>query len=171
MSGSFIKDIYNTIMRFFYRVIPVRVIQIKDLFPKEPNSSFHIVVAVRNIFIECEKNNDAEQLDLYKRCTRSDLKYYESDVANFKVLMASISENGLNKKFPILVDKEKHVIDGTHRLAVAINLNIKSVYARIVPRSMHPVTAKERLAMLCLSKEDEQKVIDSYHRLYIKLNL
>ena len=169
MEKRTIKDLYYKFIHLIYKVFPVREMRTKELFTQKPESSFHIIVAVRNIFFEYSISKEKELLDLYYRCIKTDLKYIDSDVGNFERLICSMKKNGFDREHPIIVDKEKHVIDGTHRLAAAINLNIQKVFIRVIPRSLHPVSAKERLALLRISEEDCQKVLESYERLYQKL--
>lgn len=50
-----------------------------------------------------------------------------NNISTFKKLIKNILENGFDKQFPLCVNKNSLVIDGSHRLAICLYLEIKEV--------------------------------------------
>jgi hypothetical protein len=54
--------------------------------------------------------------------------------SNFLRLVQSIAEDGLNQKYPITVCESLSLIDGSHRLATALALNIPTIGVKIADK-------------------------------------
>lgn len=95
---------------------------------------FDIIVrllAIRNYYGE---NNLG--FDLYRRMQNFRIHSKYADVAEprFKALIKSVEEHGYDTDSEIYVDRNLKLIDGSHRIALAIYHNIKKVRVRVLNR-------------------------------------
>ena len=78
--------------------------------------------------------------DLYKKMqdARIGEGYAQRAVLDFEELIKSYDENGYNKESGIIIDSEFNLIDGSHRMALALFHHIPYITANLV-KSKHPV--------------------------------
>lgn len=60
------------------------------------------------------------------------MAYHEDE---FKTLIDNFEKCGFDKKYPIVLNKDFLIVDGTHRLALALYFNIKRIYIKIDQKS------------------------------------
>ena len=85
--------------------------------------TFHIFAeyAYANAFIQHDKN-----IDFWRKIYIDIQKYYHLDnsIEMFDSLICSIQKYGFNPNYPIPIDTDYHIIDGSHRLSISMALGI-----------------------------------------------
>lgn len=98
------------------------------------NVLYNAHLMVRYKTIECYMNNENDWWDIYNRMQRirvSQKKIIPRNKAeneqNFKKLIDNIKKNGFSDEFPIIINNKFRLIDGSHRLAIALFFKIPNV--------------------------------------------
>lgn len=135
------KNIYskaqNKIQRFISKKFCTKYLtfEVAELFfqhnGKEDFLRYDMIVrllAVENYF---GKNDFG--FDMYCRMQgyRKKPEYIDKSVNKFKELIASYDSNGYDKSSEIELDSTLHLIDGSHRMALAMYYNIKTISAKV----------------------------------------
>ena len=83
-------------------------------------------------------NNSLNRYDILVRYLT--IEYFEI----FKKLISDIQLKGFDYNYPIIVDKQLHIIDGSHRMACALYFHIEEITIKIKKTcSPHPFYAKQ----------------------------
>lgn len=92
------------------------------------------------------------------------MAYHEDE---FRNLIKSFEINGYISDYPIVVNKDYYIVDGTHRLALALYFGIKRVYIKIDKKS-YPLKSKD-FSLEWFSKHDmnfvSESVIEKYNEI------
>ena len=170
---SWIECVYNRITHSLYKVLPITEVNVSELFPEKANKSFHMMVAMRYLFVEyaheSEGEKEIEKIELYRKALCLTEEDQNKDIKHFSKLIKNIDHNGFNRKKPILMDKDKNVTDGSHRLAASIYAGIDRIYVRVIPRHLMPMSASQKIKTFNLSKKEEEEIINTYSRLYLRI--
>lgn len=110
------------------------------LFKNSMKDNFYNAhLLVRYIAVEKFYNNDDSWWEVYNEMQRKRVAMIpiiprekaENEVL-FKNLMRSFEKNGFIEDYPILVNKDLRLVDGSHRLALALYFGIEKVPITIV---------------------------------------
>ena len=95
-------------------------------------------IIVRLLAIECEKGLNDCGWDFYRRMqsARMGKSWVEPAVERFKNLISSYEQNGYNQESEIELDNSLHLIDGSHRMAMALFYNQPVISARVNPQKV-----------------------------------
>ena len=115
------------------------------------------LLAVENYF---GKNNYG--FDFYRRmqAARINEEWVEPAVERFKNLIKSYEENGYDETSKIIVDRNLHLFDGSHRMAMAMYYGIKYINATVLPDEYNIFYGIEWFKMNGFS-EDECAILHS----------
>ncbi len=91
---------------------------------------------VRYITIERYLNNHKNPFDLYSKMQnlRKGDGYSDYSIEKFKQLLDSYIKFGYNNNSKILLDKNLNLVDGSHRFALGLYFNTKTIVAQILNR-------------------------------------
>lgn len=96
---------------------------LSSVSPFLSEQTFHIFAeyAYANAFIKNDKN-----LDFWRKIYLDIQKYYNlnNSIETFNSLIQSIQEHGFDSNYPIPVDTNYHIIDGSHRLSISMALGV-----------------------------------------------
>lgn len=92
-------------------------------------------IIVRLLAIECEKGLNNFGWDLYRRMqiARCGEKNIEQRIICFKKLIENYDKSGYDESSEIELDSNLHLIDGSHRLALALYYKIPYINAMVRP--------------------------------------
>lgn len=90
---------------------------------------------VRLLAIECEKGLNDFGWDYYRRMqsARMGEAWVEPAVERFKLLIASYDEKGYDSESEIELDNSLRLIDGSHRMAMALYYHLSMINAKVSP--------------------------------------
>lgn len=109
----------------------------------DSNTLFNAHLMVRYNAIKSYFNNDDKWWKIYnsmqyKRVLQN--KLIPRDKINneekFKSLIDNFKENGFQDQYPIIINRNFRLVDGSHRLALALYFNVKYVPVRIDEKSL-----------------------------------
>ncbi len=87
---------------------------------------------------------------------------------SFKNLILDMKQNGFNPKYPIPVDKNKKMLNGAHRIATALALNIKEIPTEEVQESSFYPWDFNWFQENGFSVEDKQRILKGYVDLHLE---
>lgn len=90
---------------------------------------------VRLLAIECEKGLNDYGWDLYRKMQESRMgsDNLENRVSRFKKLISSYDNGGYDTSSEIELDSDLHLIDGSHRMAMALYHNLPTINVKVRP--------------------------------------
>lgn len=123
---------------------------------------------VRLLAVECYFGKNDYGFDFYKRMQvgRTGKEWAEKAVGIFKELIRSFEINGYDSKSEILLDKNLHLIDGSHRMALAMYNHIDRINAKVVVQEMDVFYSIEWFYVHGFTKEECKILHDKYKELY-----
>ena len=81
-------------------------------------------IIVRYMAIDSFLNYENEGINLYEKMQKNrGGSAHTNPLKVFKELITSFNNNGVDSNYPILVNKDLHIVDGAHRLACALYFN------------------------------------------------
>jgi len=81
-------------------------------------------IIVRYMAIDSFLNDENEGINLYEKMQKNrGGSAYKNPFKVFKELITSFNNNGVDSDYPLLVNKDLHIVDGAHRLACALYFN------------------------------------------------
>lgn len=150
---NLIRKIYH--IKFIHKVAAPYFISVRESIEK--GNTKHIKLSVSEIFFQQNTNEGYNRydtivrllavenyyglndygFDFYKRMQAARVKqeYVDESITKFYDLITSFEGHGYDSKSEILLDKDLHLLDGSHRLALAIYYNIKEIRVRIRKKS------------------------------------
>ena len=122
---------------------------------------------VRLLAVECYFGKNDYGFDFYRRmqAARINKEWVEPAVERFKSLIQSYDKNGYDEKSRILLDKNLHLVDGSHRMAMAMYYNIPRINASVYPKAFDIFYGIEWFKVNGFTKEE----CDILHNKYEKL--
>lgn len=92
-------------------------------------------IIVRLLAIECEKGSNDYGWDLYRKMQESRMgtDNLEGRILQFKKLICSYDNGGYDTSSEIEVDSDLHLIDGSHRMAMALYHNLPTINVKVRP--------------------------------------
>ncbi|MEE2700034.1 MAG: hypothetical protein VYD71_01550 [Bacteroidota bacterium] len=115
-----------------YQMIPTNLLLSKQIIHKQFNR-FDLIV--RYMAIEAIFNNNDLGIDLYNKMQKKrGGSIYKYPFRAFKKLVGNIQDNGFSLAYPILVNKDFHIVDGAHRLACALFFKEKYIPVKVNKR-------------------------------------
>lgn len=132
--------------------------------------SLQFLVASRIMDVEEYINNDNDHFEITNTISKAayperDDNFFNESNRVFIGIIKSICELGFDKKYPIKIDSEYRITDGTHRIAVCFNQGYTSLSARVLRRKSKnaknpdPYYAKEKLNSVLLKSIFEKNGI------------
>lgn len=92
-------------------------------------SFFRYDVIMRYITIDAILNDNKEIINIYKKVQKKRVNRHT--FFNFQHLIKSIENRGFQSKYPILLNKNGQLLDGSHRLACALYFDIDEVPVKV----------------------------------------
>ena len=94
-------------------------------------------IIVRLLAVECYYKINNYGFDLYYKMQlhRNGMTWADKSVGIFKDLIRSYENNGYQKKSAILLDANLHLLDGSHRMALALFHHQHSISAIVLPHT------------------------------------
>ena len=122
---------------------------------------------VRLLAVECYFGKNDYGFDFYRRmqAARINKEWVEPAVERFQSLIQSYEKNGYDEKSKILLDKNLHLVDGSHRMAMAMYYNIPRINASVHPKAFDIFYGIEWFKVNGFTKEE----CDILHNKYEKL--
>ncbi len=88
-------------------------------------------IILRYLMIEYYYNKNTYGLDMYKKMQKNRMKLNDEEIIEyiekFYYLIDNISKNRYNNNFPIVIDKNHLLFDGSHRLSCILYFKLKNV--------------------------------------------
>ena len=126
---------------------------LSSVLPFLSKQTFHIFAeyAYANAFIKNDKN-----LDFWRNIYLNIQKYYNlnNSIETFDALIQSIQKHGFDSNYPIPVDTNYHIIDGSHRLSISMALGITPYFymcqkkSTLFPKEKFTILSKEQIKAL-----------------------
>tara|TARA_B110000003_G_C16649310_1_gene533486 strand:+ start:1381 stop:2775 length:1395 start_codon:yes stop_codon:yes gene_type:complete len=112
-----------------FQMIPTAHLLAKQIV----NNSFNRYdLIVRFMAIDSFLNAKKESFDLYEKMQeKRGGSAYKNPWKVFQSLISNFKNNGANPAYPILVNKDLHIVDGAHRLACALYFNVPFIAVKI----------------------------------------
>lgn len=112
-----------------YQMIPTNLLLSKQVL----NNKFNRYdLIVRYLAIDSILKKNKTGVDLYNKMQNARKgSIYKNPLKVFKKLIDSVSVNGMDASFPVLVNNDFHIVDGAHRLACALYFNEKYIAVNI----------------------------------------
>ena len=125
---------------------------------------------VRLLAVECYFGKNDYGLDFYKRMQigRTGKEWAEKAVSIFENLIRSFDKNGYDESSEILLDKNLHLIDGSHRMALAMYYNIPTIRAKVINVQQDVFYSIEWFGVNGFSVEECRILKDKYKELHAK---
>lgn len=125
---------------------------------------------VRLLAVECYFGKNNYGFDFYKRMQigRTGKEWAEKAVGIFENLIRSFDENGYDVSSEILLDKNLHLIDGSHRMALAMYYKIPSIRAKVINEQQDVFYSIEWFGVNGFSEEECRILKDKYEELHAK---
>lgn len=108
------------------------------------NNYYNSSILVKMIAIDCFYKKNDYGFNWYNKMQLKRVKdnpmipkymaYHENE---FRDLIKSFEENGFDSKKPIILNKDFYIVDGTHRLALALYMGIKRISIKIDEKSYY----------------------------------
>lgn len=116
------------------KAVPVSVKKI--LYSQQRNN---YLIAIRYLAIESYFNKNDYGFEIYKKAMKMQCEAgtVEKRIASFKNLIKAWNKEGYRKEYPILIDEELRLIDGTHRFSIALYNKQKEILCNILPASVN----------------------------------
>lgn len=120
------------------------------------------LLAVENYFGE----NDFG-FDLYRRMqgARINKNWVEPAVKRFRMLIQSYEKNGYDEKSSIILDQDLHLVDGSHRMAMAMYYGIQNITVSVRPKKYNIFYGIEWFHVNGFSDKECEILTDKYHEL------
>lgn len=129
-------------------------------------------IIVRYLAIENYYGKNDYGWELYRKMQKIRIcdGYEEQAVEQFKNLIGSYEKSGYDKSSGILVDKNLHLIDGSHRIALALYHGIPNITVNIV-KTRHPVEySVDWFLMNGFSYEEIHRIKEKYVEIFSGLD-
>lgn len=122
---------------------------------------------VRLLAVECYFGKNNYGFDFYRRmqAARINKEWVEPAVERFRSLIQSYDKNGYDERSRILLDKNLHLVDGSHRMAMAMYYNIPRINASVHPKAFDIFYGIEWFKVNGFTKDE----CDILHNKYEKL--
>ncbi len=144
-------------------------LSVPELFMHEHNGKVfnRYDMIVRLLAIECENRQNNYGWDMYRKmqCARIDEDWVDLSVDRFKNLIHSYNENGYDAKSEIELDCNLHLIDGSHRMAMALYHGINTINVKIRPYEDKTFYGIEFFYVNGFTKEEIGHIIDRYKQI------
>lgn len=123
---------------------------------------------VRLLAVECYFGKNDYGFDFYKRMQigRTGKDWAEKAVDIFKDLIKSFEDKGYDTKSEILLDRNLHLIDGSHRIALAMYNHIDKINAKVVNQDMDVFYSIEWFYVNGFTKEECDILRSKYRELH-----
>lgn len=128
-------------------------------------------IIVRLLAIENLYNKNSNGFDMYKKMqsARESSDWVKESVIRFKSLIESYQTGGYDAKSEIELDKNLSLLDGSHRMALAIFFNEKKLSCKIRPYALRVDYGIEWFIVNGFSQEEIEIIKSKYMELKSKL--
>ncbi len=126
---------------------------------------------VRLLAVECYYGKNDYGFDFYKRMQhgRMGKEWAEKAVGIFRNLIKSYDEKGYDPNSEILLDSNLHLIDGSHRMAMAMYHQIPTINAKVIKQQADVFYSIEWFGCNGFSNDECRILQDKYRELHERL--
>ncbi len=168
-----IKKAERTLKKFILSSSAKHIsISVSEMFFQH-NSQYDFLrydMIVRLLAVECYFDKNNYGFDFYKRMQlcRKGKEWAEKSVGIFENLIRSFDKNGYEESSEILLDKNLHLIDGSHRMALAMYYNIPTIRAKVTNEQQDVFYSIEWFRVNGFSDGECRILRDKYKELHAK---
>ena len=149
-------------------------ISVDDMFLKQSNYGelLRCDMIVRLLAIENYYGQNDYGFELYRKMqdARMGQGYSEKAVLQFEKLIQSYETNGYEKKSGIILDKRFNLIDGSHRMAIALYYRIPYVTANIVNTTHGVEYSIDWFMMNGFTTDEVLSIVEKYKTVIERIN-